>query len=262
MSCCRFSRNWRKPWRLGWTPAKRFPDQPQNLLYALRCKQYLLAWARKWRMAGSNPWCIIQPRRCLWKAVFHDHASPRTADFFVNNHRGLELRFGIQRVGMKTCRASLLGKQCKGSNRTTVPCAPANVRTALSHVLYRHKQGNCIGGCRESKRQWKSSWNWQTDSRSSSWVQQHRPFMFCEGMPAKTQACRALQLDCSLRWARFELEKNTKPSKSKHPNSRRMPSGTHTKLYICTVNIPYFLMPKATESAKQAGKNHYGASPS
>lgn len=184
------------------------------------------------------------------------------ADFFVNNHRGLELRFGIQRVGMKTCRASLLGKQCKGSNRTTAPCAPANVRTALSHVLYRHKQGNCIGGCRESKRQWKSSWNWQTDSRSSSWVQQYRPFMFCEGMPAKTQACRALQLDRSLRWARFELEKNTKPSKSKHPNSRRMPSGTHTKLYICTVNIPYFLMPKATVSAKQAGKNHYGASPS
>lgn len=130
MSCCRFSRNWRKPWRLGWTPAKRFPDQPQNLLYALRCKQYLLAWARKWRMAGSNPWCIIQPRRCLWKVVFHDHASPRTADFFVNNHRGLELRFGIQRVGMKTCRASLLGKQCKGSNRTTVPCAPANVRNS------------------------------------------------------------------------------------------------------------------------------------
>lgn len=56
------------------------------------------------------------------------------------------------------------------------------------------------------------------------------------------------------------LEKNTKPSKSKYPNGRRMPSGTHTKLYICTINIPYFLMLKATESAKEAGKNHYRAS--
>lgn len=117
-------------------------------------------------------------------------------------------------------------------------------------------------GCRESKRPRKSSWNWQTDSRSSSWVQQHHPFTFCKAMPAKTQACRALQLDHSLRWARLELEKNTKPSKSKHPNGRRMPSGTHTKLYICTINIPYFLMAKAAESAKQAGKNHYRASPS
>lgn len=59
----------------------------------------------------------------------------------------------------------------------------------------------------------------------------------------------------------MELEKNTKPNKSKHPNGRRMPSGSHTKLYICTISIPYFLVPKATESAKQADKNHYGASP-
>lgn len=132
---------------------------------------------------------------------------------------------------MKTCRASLLGKECKGSNRTTAPCAPSNVRTALSLVLYRHKQGNCIGGCRESKRPRKSSWNWQTDSRSSSWVQ-HCPFMFSEAMPAKTQACGALQLDRSLRWARLALGKNTKSSKSKYPKGRRMPSGTHKAVHM------------------------------
>lgn len=50
---------------------------------------------------------------------------------------------------------------------------------------------------------------------------------------------------------------NTKKSKSKHTNSRRMPSGAHTKRYMCTVNIPYFLMPNTTRSAKQTDKKYY-----
>lgn len=50
---------------------------------------------------------------------------------------------------------------------------------------------------------------------------------------------------------------NAKKSKIKHTISRRMPSGAHTKRYTYTVNIPYFLMPNATRSAKQTGKKCY-----
>lgn len=53
----------------------------------------------------------------------------------------------------------------------------------------------------------------------------------------------------------------TPPNSSTQTEGRRMPSGTHTKLYICTINIPYFLMLKANKSAKQAGKIHYGHPP-
>lgn len=36
------------------------PD-PKLPFHSPICKRYLLTWAGKWRMAGSNTWCIIQP---------------------------------------------------------------------------------------------------------------------------------------------------------------------------------------------------------
>lgn len=38
-----------------------FQTKSEASLYSPSCKWYLLTWAGKWRMAGSNTWSIIQP---------------------------------------------------------------------------------------------------------------------------------------------------------------------------------------------------------
>lgn len=48
-----------------------------------KTNSYLLTWPRKWRVAGSNTWSIIQPCQCIQKAVLHDHASPRGQRIFA-----------------------------------------------------------------------------------------------------------------------------------------------------------------------------------
>lgn len=48
-----------------------------------KTNSYLLTWPRKWRVAGSNTWSIIQPCQRIQKAVLHDHASPRGQRIFA-----------------------------------------------------------------------------------------------------------------------------------------------------------------------------------
>lgn len=48
-----------------------------------KTNSYLLTWPRKWTVAGSNTWSIIQPCQCIQKAVLHDHVSPRGQRIFA-----------------------------------------------------------------------------------------------------------------------------------------------------------------------------------
>lgn len=87
LSCCRFSSSWRKPWRLGWTSEIFF--------------------------SGASSICWLGLENGGWLGAIHgtsfSHAgvykrqrsmtSPRIVDFFVNNHTGLQLWFGIQKGG-------------------------------------------------------------------------------------------------------------------------------------------------------------------